>query len=354
MTDAGSAPEPVARRRAPTLREVAQAAQLDVSTVSRALRPEARHRVRPETVKRVLATADALGYRANPFARGLKVQRSMTIGMLVPDLGNPLFPPIARGLEDSLRERGYAIILGSTDQDAGREENLLEVFRDRRVDGLVVATALRSSPSVESLTDSDIPVVLVNRTVDDSRLSVVAGDDHQGIGLSVKHLVGLGHRRIAFVGAAMSASTGFNRYQYFLAWMQSLGLEVDHDLIVFAPWFTKDDGAVATEELLARDADFTAIVAANDLIALGCYRALRAHGREVPDDVSVVGYNGSRWCDEFNPPLTSIHVPKYEIGRHAARLLLALLDAPGSTPSSVLLPTTLQVRESTAPPAAAG
>ena len=110
---------------------------------------------------------------------------------------------------------------------------------------------------------------------------------------------------------------------------------------------------MATEELLARDADFTAIVAANDLIALGCYRALRAHGREVPDDVSVVGYNGSRWCDEFNPPLTSIHVPKYEIGRHAARLLLALLDAPGSTPSSVLLPTTLQVRESTAPPAAA-
>lgn len=351
MTDTGSAPGPTAPRRPPTLREVAQAAQVDVSTVSRALRPEARHRVRPETVKRVLATADALGYRANPFARGLKVQRSMTIGMLVPDLGNPLFPPIARGLEDMLREHGYAIILGSTDQDASREANLLEVFRDRRVDGLVVATALRSSTLADTLAASETPVVLVNRTIDGSRLSMVAGDDHQGVGLAVKHLVELGHRRIAFVGAGMSASTGFNRYQYFLAWMQSLGLEVDPELLVFAPWFTKDDGAVATDELLARGADFTAIVAVNDLVALGCYRALKTHGRSVPGDVSVVGYNGSRWCDEFDPPLTSIHVPKYEIGRQAARLMLELLNAPGSSPANVLLPTTLQVRASTAAPA---
>ncbi len=114
-----------------------------------------------------------------------------------------------------------------------------------------------------------MPVVLVNRTVDEAPLSMVSGDDHQGVGLAVRHLAELGHRRIAFVGAALSASTGFNRYQYFLAWMQSLGLEVDTDLIAFAPWFTKDDGAVATHELLARDTDFTAVVAANDMIALG-------------------------------------------------------------------------------------
>jgi LacI family transcriptional regulator len=339
------------RRRPPTLREVARAAQVDISTVSRALRPATRGRVRPETARRVLATADALGYRANPFARGLKDQRSMTIGMLVPDLGNPLFPPIARGIEDGLRDYGYAMILGNTDQDPAREENLLEVFRERRVDGLVLATALRSYPLLDRLVESDVPVVLVNRTVDEGRLSMVSGDDHQGIGLAVRHLVELGHERIAFVGGALSASTGFNRYQYFLAWMQSLGREPDQDLIVFAPWFTKDDGAEATEELIGRGKEFTAIVAASDMIALGCYRALRAAGRSVPEDVSVVGYNGSRWCDEFNPPLTSIHVPKYDIGRQTARLLLAMLESPGASPANVLLPTTLQVRESTAPPA---
>ncbi|HEX6148932.1 LacI family DNA-binding transcriptional regulator [Nocardioides sp.] len=330
---------------------MASAAQVDISTVSRALRPETRNRVKPETAKRVIATADAMGYRANPFARGLKDQRSMTIGMLVPDLGNPLFPPIARGIEDGLRERGYVMILGSTDQDLGREQKLLDVFRERRADGLVLATALRSYPLLDQLVESRLPVVLVNRTVDEGRLSMVSGDDHQGIGLAVKHLVELGHRRIAFVGAALSASTGFNRYQYFLAWMQSLGLNVDQDLLVFAPWFTKDDGAAATEELIGRGVEFTAVIAASDMIALGVYRALRAHGCVVPDDVSVVGYNGSRWCDEFAPPLTSIHVPKYDIGRQAAQLLLARLDHPGTTPTNVLLPTSLQVRASTAVPA---
>ncbi len=344
--DVGTAP----RRRPATLREVANAAQLDISTVSRALRPETRGRVRPETVKRVLATADALGYRANPFARGLKDQRSMTIGMLVPDLGNPLFPPIVRGIEDGLRERGYAMILANTDQDLGREEQLLDVFMQRRVDGLVLATALRSYPLLDTVVETRVPVVLVNRTMDESRLSMVSGDDHQGIGLAVKHLVELGHRRIAFVGAALSASTGFNRHQYFRGWMQSLGVPVDDDLVVFAPWFTKDDGAKATEELLGRGKDFTAVVASSDMIALGCYRTFRNHGLKVPDDVSVVGYNGSRWCDEFNPPLTSIHVPKYDIGRQTAPLLLAMLDNPDARPANVLLPTTLQQRSSTAPP----
>lgn len=335
------------RSRPPTLREVANAAALDISTVSRALRPETRDRVKPETVRRVLATAEAMGYRVNPFARGLKIQRSMTIGMLVPDLGNPLFPPIVRGIEDGLRDRGYAMILGNTDQDVQREANLLDVFLQRRVDGLVLATALRGYPLMETLEDAGVPVVLVNRTADDAPVSMVAGDDHQGVGLAVRHLVDLGHRRIAFVGAAMSASTGFNRYQYFLAWMQSLGLAVDEELIVFAPWFTKQDGAAATEELLSRRKEFTAVVAASDMIALGCYRALGARSLRVPDDVSVVGYNGSRWCDEFNPPLTSIHVPKYQVGRETARLLLTLLESPETPPASVLLPTSLQVRGST-------
>ena len=339
----------VDRPRRPTIREVASAAHLDISTVSRALRPETQSMVKPETLKRVLATAEALGYRANPFARGLKDQKSMTVGMLLPDLGNPLFPPIVRGIEDGLGEHGYVMILANTDHDLGREEHLIDVFMQRRVDGLVTATARRQYPFMETLANSGIPIVLVNRTVDDSPVSMVAGDDHQGIGFAVKHLVEQGHRRIAFVGAAMEVSTGFNRYQYFLAWMASLGLTADPELIVFAKWFNKDYGAQATTELLERGVELSAIVAASDMVALGCYRALRAKGLKVPDDVSVVGYNGSRWCDDFSPPLTSIRVPKYDIGRETARLMLNLLEDPGAKPARVLLPTTLQLRESTRP-----
>lgn len=346
-------PSPDGGRKAPTLREVAEAAQVDPSTVSRALRPETRGKVRPETVKRVLATAEQLGYRANPFARGLKAQRSMTVGMLLPDLANPIFPPIVRGIEDGLRQHGYVVILANTDRDPDRERALVDVLLQRRVDGLVLATAERKYPLLDDLTAAGVPIVLVNRTVDGPSVPMVAADDHQGIGLAVRHLADLGHRRIAHVGGSLTASTGFARYQHFMAWMQSLGLEVAPELLVFADWFTKDLGAQACARLLDSTTDFTAIVAGNDLIALGCYAALRARGLRVPQDVSVVGYNGSRRCDDYNPPLTSVHVPKYEIGRRVAALLLEAIEQPGALPSSVLLPTTLQMRESTAPPRAA-
>lgn len=338
--------------RPPTLREVAEAAQVDPSTVSRALRPDTQRMVRPDTLARVLATAEMLGYRANPFARGLKNQRSMTIGMLVPDLANPLFPPIVRGIEDGLRDEGYVLIIANTDRDQARERSLVDALMTRRVDGLILATAQRVYPLLDELVAADIPAVLVNRTVDAPAVPSVSSDVHQGIGLTVRHLAELGHRRIAHVGGPRSVSTGFLRHQYFVAWMQSLGLGVDNDLVVFADWFTKELGAHACEELLDRTTDFTAIVAANDLIALGCYQALRRRGLRVPGDISVVGYNGSGWCDDVCPPLTSVHVPKYEIGRRAGALLLETIGSQRAVPATVLLSTTLDIRQSTAPPRA--
>lgn len=336
--------------RPPTLREVAEAAQVDPSTVSRALRPDTQRMVRPDTLARVLATAEMLGYRANPFARGLKNQRSMTIGMLLPDLANPLFPPIVRGIEDGLRDMGYVLIIANTDRDQARERSLVDALMARRVDGLILATAERSYPLLDELVAGGVPTVLVNRTVDAPAVPTVSSDAHQGIGLAVRHLAELGHRRIAHVGGPQSVSTGFLRHQYYTAWLQSLGLSADNDLVVFADWFTKDLGARACTELLDRTTDFTAIVAANDLIALGCYQALRRRGLKVPQDVSVVGYNGSRWCDDVCPPLTSVHVPKYEVGRRASALLLETFGSRQTVPARVLLPTTLDVRESTAPP----
>ena len=333
--------------RPPTLREVAAAARVDPSTVSRALRPSTRAMVRPETVKRVLATAERLGYRANPFARGLKDQRSMTVGMLLPDLANPLFPPIVRGIEDGLRLQGYALILANTDRDTAREKHLVEVLMQRRVDALVLATAERSYPVLDDLLKTGIPIILVNRTIDEPTVSMVAADDHQGIGHAVRHLAELGHRRIAYVGGSLTVSTGFFRYQHFMAWMHGLGLQADPELMAFADWFTKDYGMKACNEILDRTADFTAIVAGNDLVALGCYAALQARGLRIPEDISVVGYNGSRFCDDFCPPLTSVHVPKYDIGLRAAELVIAAIQSPGAPPASVLLPTTLQVRRST-------
>lgn len=338
-------------RRSVTLREVAERARVDASTASRALRPSTRNLVRADTAERVLAVAQELGYRVNPLARGLKEQRSMTVGMLLPDLANPLFPPIVRGVEDGLRRAGYAVLLANTDRDVTRERELLGVLLDRHIDGLILATAERDYPILDDILEI-VPTVLVNRTTEHPLVSAVASDDHLGVGQAVRHLVELGHTKIAHVGGSLLSSTGAFRAQHFSAWMQSYDLSVDRDLMVVADWFNREHGVTACDELLDRGREFTAIVAANDLIALGCYAALRARGLRVPEDVSVVGYNGIRFCDEFAPPLTSVHVPKYDLGIRAAALVLDVIEQPASPASTVLLPTTLQVRASTAAPRA--
>jgi LacI family transcriptional regulator len=336
-------------RRSVTLRDVAKQAQVDPSTASRALRPSTRGLVRPDTVARVLLTAEKLGYRVNPIAKGLRDHRTMTVGMILPDLANPLFPPIVRGIEDGLRAAGYVLILANTDRDPERERDLLNVLLARQVDGLLLATAERDYPLLDEIADQ-VPTVLVNRTTDEFVVSSVTSDDHQGMGQAVRHLAALGHTRIAHVGGTLRASTGALRYQHYLSWMHSEGLPVDQDLVVFTNWFTQDLGTQACLELLDRGVHFTAIIAGNDLIALGCYAALRSRGLRVPEDISVVGYNGIGFCDEFTPPLTSVHVPKYDIGLRAAALMLEAIEKPETPAVATLLPTTLQIRSSTAPP----
>ena len=333
-----------------TLRDVAQRARVHPSTVSRALNHSTRDLVNPATVRRILRVAEDLGYRPNSLARGLKTNRTLTVGMLVPDLTNPVFPPIVRGIEDRLVDEGYTLILANTDGDPAKEQRIVEVLRGRRVDGFLLATAHRQYPLLDTLLADRIPVVLINRTAEQPPVPSVTPDDHAGVGLAVRHLVSLGHTRIAHVAGPQSVTTGLARYHSYISWTRSLGVHGDADLVVFADWFKEGPGATACEELLARTVDFTAIIAANDLLALGCYDALHAHGLRVPDDISVVGYNDIPFCDNFGPPLTTIRIPPYEIGVRAAELMLDAFSRGETVPAAVRLSPTLVVRSSTAPP----
>ncbi|MGH8875285.1 MAG: LacI family DNA-binding transcriptional regulator, partial [Acidimicrobiia bacterium] len=271
-----------------TLRDVAERAGVHPSTASRALNPGTRSLVNDETVERVLQVARELRYRPNSLARGLKTNKTFTIGMLLPDLTNPLFPPIVRGIEDTLGAADYTVILANTDNDPERERSIVHSMLNRRVDGLILATAQRKAPLIDELIAGGVPVVLVNRTMDDPPVPSVTADDHAGIGLAVRHLVSLGHTRVAHVAGPQHLSTGLTRYQSFVAWMQSEGLDAHPDRIAFADWFSEEPGAKAFQKLLDRTDDFTAVVAANDLIAIGCYDVLEARGLRVADDVSVV------------------------------------------------------------------
>lgn len=334
-----------------TLRDVADLARVHPSTASRALNPQEGSTVNAATAARVAQAARKLGYQPNPLARGLRLNRTFTIGMLIPDLTNPLFPPIARGIEDRLARDGYTLILANTSYDPAKERSIVELIGKRRVDGLLLATAERSYPLLDELVAAGTPAVLVNRVTDDSPVSSVTGDDHAGVGLAVRHLASLGHRRIAFIGGPRTFSTGLFRYQAFVSWMESEGLEIDPPLIEMATYFRREPGFEACAKVLARTRDFTAIVAGNDLVALGCYAALGEHGLAVPGDVSVVGYNDTEFSGDFAPPLTTIRVPHYEIGVKAAELILeAIGRRERSAVVSLRLAPELVVRASTGPP----
>ena len=220
----------------------------------------------------------------------------------------------------------------------------------RQVDGLLLATVRREYPLVQKLLDDGVKVVLVNRTMDEAPVPSVSGDEYLGIGLAVRHLASLGHTQIAYVGGDPDASTGLMRYQAFVAWMQAVGLQLDPSLVAHADRFHEEPGAAAFAELLDRGTRVTAVVAANDRLALGCYDTLHERGLRVPDDVSVIGYNDILFTDKFAPPMTTIRVPHYQIGVKAAQLLLEAIGDGDAPPMSVRLTPTLVVRESTAPP----
>ena len=333
-----------------TLRDVARLAKVHPSTASRALNPVGATTVNAATAARVADAARKLGYQPNSMARGLRLRRTFTIGMLVPDITNPLFPPIARGIEDRLAQSGYTLVLANTSDDAAKERAIVELIGKRRVDGLLLATAERSYPLLDELRAFGVPVVLVNRVTDDPPVSSVVGDDHAGIGHAVRHLVALGHRRIGFLGGTRAFSTGLMRYQAFLSWMQSEGVTPEPDLIEIASAFRREPGYEACVALLDRRPDLTAIVAGNDLLALGCYAALGDRGLSVPGDVSVVGYNDIPFAEFFAPPLTTIRIPHREIGIKAADLVLAAIAERDDTPVSLRLSPTLVARASTGPP----
>ncbi|HEY4830428.1 MAG TPA: LacI family DNA-binding transcriptional regulator [Solirubrobacteraceae bacterium] len=332
-----------------TLRDVAKVAGVHPGTVSRALNPQTRGLVNERTARRVLAAAQELGYRPNPIARGLRTNRSNTIGVLVPDLLNPLFAAVVRGIEDGLREAGYTPLIANTDNDSERERVSYEAMSARQVDGFIAATARRDHWLLADRVESGPKLVLVNRRVDSDAIPAVTGDDHEGVRLAVEHLIELGHRRIAHLAGSQTLYTGWCRHQGFVDAMKAGGIEPDEGLIVFSEAFTAREGARCCGALLDRRRDFTGIVAGNDLLALGCYDALEERGLCCPDDVSVVGYNDMPFVDRFRPPLTTVRVPHYELGATAAALMLEQLQERPAPPRQLLLAPELVVRGSTAP-----
>lgn len=333
-----------------TLKDVAREAGVHISTASRALNPGTAFIVNPETVERVAEAARKLGYRPHRLARGLRTNRSMSVGVIIPDVENPLFGPIIAGVESVLVEEGYSVLIGNADRGPSHADSLVEDMLERHVDGLILATTGRAISDAARLAGRDVSIVLVNRSVDDDSIPAIVGDDHAGIGLAVRHLRGLGHERIGHVAGPSWVSTGKGRRDAFLEWISTVGLDPDTDLVEEAEWYQVEPGTTAALALLDRHPDLTAIVAANDLLGLGCYRAVRSLSKVIGVDVSITGYNDIPLLDLMHPPMTAVRVPYRQMGADAASMILALIAGKIVSPGRVLLTPTLAIRGSTASP----
>ncbi len=335
-----------------TLEDVARAAGVHYSTVSRALDPATVRRVSVDTRKHVQAVATKMGYQPDMVASGLKRGRTRTVAVIAGDLGNPNIAPVLRGIANELEKVGLMSLISETQDDSARLERVLNHLIRRRVDAIIMTAArLSDAAKLRWIRRQGIPLVLAVQNVPGIRLPACTNDDHLGGALAAKHLLSLGHRRLAQLRGPMDINSCFVRAQGFTTTVAAAGAA---EVVVrsTAPTGSIDEGALLMRELLdKKGARPTGIFAHHDLMAFGALTAAEERGLSCPKDLSMVGYHNLPHDDRIVPPLTSILQPREELGRIAAQILIGMLDSPGPPPTPRRMAPTLVVRKSTGPPA---
>ena len=323
------------------MKDVARLAGVSTATVSRILNsPDAG---RPETRRRVAAAVKKLGYEPNVSARNLRVNRTATIIVVLPDINNPFFSFIVRGIEDVAHEQGFSVLLCNTDNDLQRELQYTKIIGRRGADGAIFLTARVSSPHILKMAER-VPVVLACEYIDGA-VSQVSIDNVGAAMDATRHLIQLGHRRIAYVNGPPDVILSRDRLRGYTLALQQAGLPVLEELIAPGTFYL-ESGVEAARRLLGLPEPPTAVFCANDEMAIGFIRAAEAMGRRVPGDVAVVGFDDIRFAAFYRPALTTVAQPMYEIGRRAAQLLLDQVGGRADGPQSIVLPHRLVVRES--------
>lgn len=338
-----------------TVVDVARLAGVSTATAARALGGYGS--VRRSTQERVEAAAATLGYRPNALAKSMITGRTLTLGTVIADIENPFFSRVIRGIADVAKESGFEVILVNSDEDVVSEQAAVRVLLDKRVDGMLVAPASRStSAHLVDAIRSGTPVVLIDRDVEGLDTDSVQLRNIDAAADAVARLVSAGHTRIGYVSGALrehgegnTISTGGERIAGYLAGLRDAGLPSD-DTFVRIGGPRRADAAHQTELLLDLDERPTAIIGADSVITLGILEAIRARGLRIPTDISVVGFDDAEWTTVVQPPLSVISQPAYELGADAARLLIERVHGRADAFESVRLDSLFVERESVAAP----
>jgi LacI family transcriptional regulator len=300
--------------------------------------------------------ARKLGYRSSAIARALRTQRSRSIGVLVADITNPIFPQIVKGIDEVLSADGHTIFLCNTDENPTRQFALASSLIDRNVDGLILVSQNLQSDAFNKLLEDGPPCIYVNRRPANPQHDYVGSDNAQAIELLVEHLVGLGHREIGFVTGSSNSSTAYERRQHFQLALEKRGIPVD-EKFMFQGDYTAEGGRRAYAEMTERRVALTAVMASNDFSALGFIDAAQSHGLAIPEDISVTGFDDTAGVNNFMAyplpikGLTTISQSKRELGTLAGQMMLRRLDGslPPDQAQRAIVPTALRIRDTTGP-----
>jgi len=339
-----------------TIKDIAREAGVSPQTVSRAMNNKGE--IRPETRKRILRIADKLGYRPNRIARSLATRRTRNVGLVVPDVSNPFFSSVARGIQDTAHQADYNVFLCNTDENTDREMSAIHSLEAQRVDGMILCSSRLSERELSKVADRYQPLVLVNRRISHPRTGCVMVDDARAMEQAVRYLLELGHREIGFLAGPPKSHSGRERAAGYRKALRDYGITPPPTWHIHCRPQV-EGGQAAAHDLLQRAPELTVLVAYNDLVAAGALRACVDLGLRVPKDCAIIGCDDTLLAALVSPALTTIHIPTYNLGQQAMDLLLNVMEADepetrvsaARGPNPIMISPHLVVRDSVGEPA---
>lgn len=327
-----------------TIKDVAKYAGVSISTVSRAL--SGTIFVEEETKAKVLEAVKALDYRPNVLAKGLKQGKTNTIGLIIPNICNPIFPLVSRGIEDGARKKGYTVILCNTDENIEAEKNYVDKLRERWIDGLIFATAHHDSHHIYELKKNDFPVVLVVRSLEEE-IDAIVVDNFKGGYDATSYLIKTGHKKIAIINGRQELRLYNERFEGYKAALSDAGMAIDKDFIIDGT----DENAKGyhdLKELVSHQNRPDGIFATSDLKAISAIRAIKDMKLKVPEDISVIGFDNLEMSSYIDPTLSTISQPLYEMGIRAVNKLIQIIESETKMKSQIeMLSCDMIIRKST-------
>jgi LacI family transcriptional regulator len=299
-----------------------------------------------EIRERVMRSVEKLGYKPNMIARSLRMRKSFVLGLIIPSITNPFFTNIARAVEDIALQSGYVVTIFSSDQSLSKENLYLDFMCNRRVDGALIAVADQYKSNLDLLVNAEIPIVLIDRLLENSSFDRVMVDTYGGTYRAVEYLLERGYKRIGMIAGPQNVSTAVDKVLGYKKALADQKVELDEDLLLYGD-YTEASGLSLGGKILSQSHPPDALIVSNNLMTLGVYRVIKEYGLKIPHEIALVGFDDMTWSTIVVPPITMIEQPTYELGKKAIEFLLNRLAGSSNEPQTHIIRTKMNIRGST-------